>query len=69
MPHMKLYNVFHVSYACACAVGNFYNIIASIFSTRDLEKERGENPGQETAQALVQSYKTIWHGMAWHVMT
>ena len=40
-------------------------------TARCLDEERGENPGQETAQAIVQSYGTRsrWRGIAWHVMT
>ena len=40
-------------------------------SARCLNEERGENPGQETAQAIVQSDATRsrWRGIAWHVMT
>ena len=61
MPHAELCDVFRVSYACVRAVG----------SARCLDEERGENPGQETAQAIVQSYETRprWRGIAWHVMT
>ena len=59
-----------VTYSVLCVCTCSWKLLASA-SARCLDEERGENPGQETAQAIVQSYETRsrWRGIAWHVMT